>query len=161
MLSLLKIHLSLFICYWLNAVSYIFAKRLMRQRHAEASRENMKGTTEGESVRRKKEGVTSAHPSYDSFYPPYLRLSNYGCMLAHPENAASFILPVSASWYHPTLPSCIRYLRMKYLSARYVDRFEECNGSRWKVRKKEKERERGEKDGGGCDKKRKNILFEL
>lgn len=49
----------------------IVAKRLIRQRHAKASRKNTKGATKEDSVYREKEGVTSAHSSYDSFYPTY------------------------------------------------------------------------------------------
>lgn len=64
--------------------------------------------------------------------------------LAHPENAASFILSVRVCIVISSHPSVVYYLRMRYLSARYVDRFEERNGSRRKA--KEKERERGKEE---------------
>lgn len=67
--------------------------------------------------------------------------------LVHPENAAPFILPVRVCIVISSHPSVVYYLRMRYLSARYVECFEERNGFLRKVREKVKMKEDAIRNG--------------
>lgn len=134
----------------------------MRRRAAEI-RKALQKEREGESLRRKKERVTHPPIRHAILFILHMISSSFELRmyaLAHLENAASlFSWYVSASWYHPTLLS---YITCGWGTCPPATSIALRNVTvlRRKVREREKKRERG-RDGGGCDRKRKNILWAL